>query len=224
MACVVDHLRSGDRVRVLLPFVDAHGTACEAGAVGRITALELDFPRQEIVLAWRRDDGLAQTLRFALAAREGPGNGRMKSYFRVLEETVPPAMESGHSFADRVRPRPPLEPAPSPDGDPEAYLDHVGALAVHGRFDEAGAWLAALLARPDPHGGNLRNAADSLCRMAIDHGHDADAYGWLKEQGLGLWYAWGAGATSGGEGASRALSIRAAEAAFAQAEKRRKGP
>lgn len=64
-------------------------------------------------------------------------------------------------------------------------------------------------------------AAGALCSLAASHAFDSDptVYRWLRDRGIGLWYAWGSGATSGGDGAARAVEIRVAEAKLAALER-----
>ena len=45
-------------------------------------------------------------------------------------------------------------------------------------------------------------------------------YCWMRESGLGQWYAWGAGATSDGDSRWRATEIHAAERAFADLDRK----
>lgn len=55
--------------------------------------------------------------------------------------------------------------------------------------------------------------AAEVCRFARAHLFDPDpaVLHWLRDRGIQLWYTWSSGATSGGEGAERAVRIRAAE-------------
>lgn len=100
-------------------------------------------------------------------------------------------------------------------------INRVWALAGRMRFDEAEAQLQALLSAPDCFVDNADRAAKALCEFARLHAddHDPTVYRWLRERGISLWYRWGAGATSGGDGNARAVVIRAAEQVFVELDR-----
>lgn len=226
MACTIDHLRMDIVVRVLHDFVDLRGTAGAAGCVARILALRCDVPGMRAEIDWEFADGKRQTLQFDLKLREGPGIGRMRQYFEELE-----AVDAARHFPPRPRtvpyrvfPAPQPRPTPSlamPDGlEVDAAIERVAALVFHHRHDQAEACLRALLDVPAEHDGILLDVAEGLCRQGLWQvgNPDRSVYEWLKQRGMSLWYAWGAGATSGGEGTYRGMYIRKAERAFAEAE------
>ena len=213
MGSVIDHLQADHQIRVLQDFSDARGTTHRAGDVGVIRRMELDWARQEMVIEWERD-GTKEALCFALMAKTGPRNGRMRDFFE-LGERVPVAGERPkQGRGSRVVAIPAL--VEEPIADVTRYSDavtRVWALAARHRFEEADAQCRLITASPDPYDGRLESLAGDLVAMAVTHLGDAEdaVYDWAREKAVHLWYAWGSGATSGGEGAVRADKIRAAE-------------
>ena len=214
MACVIDHLIRDHRVMVLQNFRDARGVAHCAGEIAVLRSMEIDWPRQEIRIEWERERH-EETLYFSLAAKDGPGNGRMRQYFAVGERMPLPedTLEGRKQLAPPVQ-IPDL--VPKPVTDPERYheaVERVWALAARGRFEEAEAQLRLITYAPDPYGGRLQSLAAEVVGIAVAHASDRDptVFEWLRQRALHLWYAWGSCATSGGEGAARAVEIRAAE-------------
>lgn len=228
MACTIDHLRVSQRLRVLQDFVDARGNRHAAGECGLLQRLEADFATQEILMEWDRQ-GLREIMIFRLTDRTGPGNGRMRQYFEA--EELPPTPPPGHRFLEGlglVDVRPPRIPevTPGPIREPERTaeaLERVWALAARRRFEEAEDQLRRV-ARSHSSGMDLTDGlAAEVCRFARAHLFDPDptVFHWLRDRGVQLWYTWGSGATSGGEGAVRAVQIRAAEAEIAAWERAR---
>ena len=214
MGCLVDHLSSDYLVRVTSRFRDARGRDHEAGERGVIRRIYLDHAAGgEIVIEWERsgDRDARETMYFRLDAREGPRSGAMKEYFEVVEYSPGPRS-----------PRPaPQPPQPPPDGgDPSsASTANVWALAARGRFEEARAELLAILGnRRDP-----QSLAEEIGAAAEAHAFDANSavYDWLKEWSINLWYQWGSGATSGGEGTERRGVMDVAERRFEELERQR---
>src|SRR5688572_14224344 len=111
MACVVDHLQADHRVRVLQDFTDARGTRHVAGETAILRAQAFDWPTQEIVLEWERE-GRREKLYFALAAKDGPGNGRMRAYFAMEDRVAPPRAASAKGPSSRARKIPALSEEP----------------------------------------------------------------------------------------------------------------
>ena len=187
--------------------------------------MNLDWQRQEIALVWERD-GVKEILPFSLAAKEGPRNGRMRDYFSVGERV--PLLEDtlkGRRQSEAKLRRVPLvvgEPVTEPGRYVEA-VDRVWALATQHRFKEAEEQIQLLVSAPDPVGGQLQSLAGDMVGMAVAHARDADSavYDWAREKAVDLWYAWGSGATSGGEGTVRRQQIRAAEERLAQCDAER---
>lgn len=109
MGTTIDHLESHFRYTVIRGFTDAKGVRVPFEATGVIRKIDLNRPQMtEIYIDWERDGpGDTKTperLTFLLAAKDGPGNGRMKQYFEKGELVMPPR-----------------EPKPSkPDAEPEA--------------------------------------------------------------------------------------------------------
>ena len=218
MGCVIDHLQSHHRIRVLRDFRDARGTARHAGDVGVLRVMDLDWARQEFSLEWERDGG-REKLFFRLDATEGPRSGRMREYF-ALEERAPIPRPSRKELR-RLHPvvLPPVREDPVTDpADYSVALERVWALAARQRFEEAEQQIQLILAPPDPYSGRLERLAGDLVATAITHADDEDlrVYDWLSRRATSLWYAYGSGASSGGEGAVRAERIHAAETELAR--------
>lgn len=215
MGTTIDHLSRDRQVRVRQEFSDARGIRHYAGEQAVIRNLHLDWAKQEIVIEWERE-GKPETLVFALSAREGPRNGRMRDYFsdEVIEPPPPPVKRaSRRTGVSAVVPSLDDRPVTDPDRHADA-VRRIWALAAQRRFAEAEEQIQIILTPSDPFGGILQQVADGLVSAAVAHAQENDrtVYAWLSDRAIGLWYAWGAQATSGGEGSERADHIRAAEA------------
>ena len=222
MGCTIDHLSVHRRVTVLREFTDADGATHCAGETAVITRIELDWPSRRIHLDWERD-GKGEALVFDLAATTGPGNGRMREYFEAGEYMIPG--EPGKRFVEGlglVSTLPPELPPLSPDlivapTCHEGALERIHALAGRRRFVEAEEQVRALATFPPD-------------LVAISHGADAERhafnpeagiYEWLRDRAINHWYAWGAQATGGGEGAARLLAIYPAMERFKKLDRAR---
>lgn len=227
MAVTIDHLKEHHEIRVTREFVDHQGVLHPIGESGVIQRLGFDWGSQSVVIEWIRG-GTAETMRFPLANSSGPGNGRMQDYFEIgdyVDPAGPEKLSGDRKVATRPSPQLP-DVVASPIQTHTRYdeaIERIWALAGRRRFAEAEEQLQAILNAPDRVGDNACLAAESLCALALAHGYDEDqsVHRWLRERGISLWYAWGSGATSGGEGAARALEIRAAEAKFAALDQQR---
>jgi len=220
MSCTIDHLRVDVIATVCREFTDARGVRHRVGESGLIRHLGVEWLDREIVIDWERE-GARERMCFALAGKEGPGNGRMRGYFEVTEPPPSP------------RPLRPPRQAPSlpelavdPVTDPRSYDEgfaRVRALVARARFDEAEAQLRVILAGPDPGGCLVERAAGDMVAVAVAHALDPNdaIYEWARDRAVGLWYAWGAQATSGGDGMARLPSIHAAEARLAACDAQR---
>jgi hypothetical protein len=102
-------------------------------------------------------------------------------------------------------------------------VERVWALAAREQFEEAEAQIRLITDAPDPCGGRLQSLAGDLVEIAVAHASDEDptVFEWARRRAISLWYAWGASATSGGEGAARMQEIRAAEERIKACETRR---
>lgn len=214
MATTVDHLAAGRAFRIIRPFTDARGARHGEGERGVVVALRVDWPRQEILLTWRRD-GREETMAFPLAGGDGPGNGRMRTYFELERED--------EERAPVPRPRGAVLHLPPPGGpalaveDARGPVERVVALADNRRFDEAREELHRCAAPPDDIARTLGAAAE---RRALER--DGAIYEWLRDRAIDCWYAWGSQATSGGDGAARLLSIDPAVARFRRIDEERR--
>jgi hypothetical protein len=220
MGCTIDHLSVDHRISVIQDFTDARGGFHRVGEQGLIREVGLDGPTRMITVRWERD-GQEETMSFALASRTGPGNGRMREYFALGEYTRPEI--DGKRWIPGVGYVPVMPDIPPVRNEVirtySRYADaieRVWALAARQRFDEAEVQVMAILNADDRRGDLCMHLASDLSADAHTHAFDLDltVHHWLRERGMSLWYAWGAQATSGGEGAARATEIRAAERAF----------
>jgi hypothetical protein len=223
MGATIDHLSADHCVEVLQDFKDARGAKHNAGERAIIRRMDLDWPKQEFLIEWERD-GVKETLCFSLGAQTGPRNGRMREYFAIGEYAPIPREKPMKRRRGEPVEVPELVEEPVTDTTRYAEaLNRVWALAAKGRFDEADEQCCMITASPDPYGGRLEQLAGDMVAIAIAHAAESDStvYDWAREKAVHLWYAWGSGATSGGEGAVRAESIRAAEDALARCEAER---
>ncbi len=114
MATTIDHLRIDHRITVLREFVDAKGTLMSVGDTGVLTKIAFDQIRLEIVLEITRASGKVKLV-FALGAKTGPRNGRMRDYFEVGEDVAPPRiLPAFHDPSKREMIIPPPVEAPPP--------------------------------------------------------------------------------------------------------------
>jgi len=193
MGCVIDHLQEKHRVRVLQVFLDARGRDLGAVETGVILEMELDWPRQEIVISWERD-GAREKLVFGLAATNGPRNGHMRAFF-ALEQAVPLPKPPKPSAA-RVVARQPEDLVAGPVGDSAGIAGafaRIPALAAQGQLDEAERQIRFVLDGQDPFGGRLQQLAEEMVGIAEAHASDADAtvYDWARKRAVDLGMAGG---------------------------------
>lgn len=121
MACTIDHLHIDQPVTVLRDFTDLAGHTLRAGDQGVIRGLGLDMARMEIWMELEQD-GTRTPLRFALAASDGPRNGRMRDYFGVAEPEYPDP---------EIQPPPSPAPTPSPSHPPPTYTPRRPETSFH---------------------------------------------------------------------------------------------
>ncbi len=213
MATTLDHLRVDHRITVLRDFVDAKGTMMRAGDTGVLTRIDWDQIRMEILLEIKRDSGTAKLV-FALTAKTGPRNGRMRDYFAMGEDVTPPRIiPAFHDPSKRqmIVPPPARSPAPlnttswaraaqSTDGpdrledieqEMRAAIDHIGVAASVAEF-------YAERMRAFQRAGNEPRAIAAF-KLAVD---------WM-----GTYASW---ATSGGEGAALSYERDQFQAALAR--------
>lgn len=95
-------------------------------------------------------------------------------------------------------------------------LGEIVRLAAAGRDEDARRLIWQMAGEAQYSGDNRTDLAQAL-EAAAKGLAKSDAAGarWLYERAIEVWYSWGAMATSGGDGASRAPHIRAAEARLA---------
>jgi hypothetical protein len=223
MGATIDHLSADHRVEVLQDFQDARGTKHRAGEHAIIRRMDLDWPKQEFLIEWERD-GAKEMLYFSLKATTGPRNGKMRQYFAIGEYAPIPREKPMKRRRGQPVEVPELVEGPVTDVTRyEEALNRVWALAAKRHFDEADEQCNLITASPDPYSGRLERLAGDMVAIAMTHAAEIDpvVYDWARKKAVHLWYAWGSGATSGGEGAVRAESIRAAEDALARCEAER---
>jgi hypothetical protein len=218
MGAVIDHLRANHEIVVLREFKELNGTVHRAGERAVLRAMRLDWVKEQVLFEWEQD-GAKRTLTFALHAKDGPRNGRMRDYFELGEYVpIPEHTLAGQAAAKRkrlraaipeVRERPVTAVAEFTEG-----VGRVWALASRRRFDEAKSQLRLLLQLPDEYGVQLQRLAEDLAEMAIAHNEpgETEIYDWLRTEALNLAYSYGSGASAGGEGAVRGEWIRGIEA------------
>lgn len=236
MGSTIDHLEAYQEVLVIRDFSDAKGVRHRAGERGWISRIALDWPGQRVVIEWERD-GEPETMTFALAAGEGPGNGRMRDYFEVTGYTVPgvpgrtPSSEAPAAHQEPTReviipardaewPEAGSEPLVAlTEGHHCAALQQAVALAKGHRFAEAEDRLRAVTR------ASTYEAARTLGAAAEQHAFTGDdaVYAWLRDRTIDCWYAWGSEATSGGDGAARLLEIKQAVARLQRLDREREG-
>jgi hypothetical protein len=226
MATTIDHLSADHSYTVIQDFTDAEGVTHRVGEQGVIIHIGYNFVRQEITITWKRD-GNEESMVFRDADRTGPGNGRMKQYFEKGEYVFTPI--PGRRFIPNFgyAPEPPQPPELTDTfftkaDDYDRAMDRVWALASRKRFEEANEQLRAIVYAKDRLHDNVERAAADVCSWAYSHAFDDDltVHLWLRGKGISLWYEWGSGATSGGEGMARSVDIREAEAKFAALDKK----
>ena len=223
MGATVDHLSADHRVEVLQDFTDARGAKHCKGERAIIRRMDLDWQEQDFLIEWERE-GAKETLHFSLSATSGPRNGKMKEFFAIGDHAPIPRENSMKRRRGQPVDVPQLVEQPVTDVTRyEEALNRVWALAAKKRFDEAEEQCRLITASPDPYSGRLERLAGDMVAIAITHAAEIDpaVYDWARMKAIHLWYAWGSGATSGGEGAVRAESIRAAEDALARCEAER---
>jgi hypothetical protein len=194
MGCVIDHLKVDHRVTVIQEFTDLRGVRRTVGESAVLRSMALDWQGQEILIIWERN-GTKETLTFALAAKEGPRNGRMRDFFSVGERVPLPedTVEGRRRQADSTfRPLPEVveEPVTEPGRYGDAF-ERVWALAARHRFEEAEAQISLIVSAPDPFDGRLQSLAADMVGVAVAHSRDADSavYDWARKKAVDLWYA-----------------------------------
>jgi hypothetical protein len=222
MGCTIDHLASFHRITVIEEFTDLRGVQHRRGESGVIQLMELDWATQEIRIHWERDQK-RETMAFALKATTGPRNGHMKEFFEKGDYVAPET--PGKKFIPGfglVATAPPELPAVTHSvirdkAQFEGAIQRVWALVGRKRFDEAEEQLLAI-----PSDSFL--TAKGLGEIAERHAFEPDGsvYEWLRDRAINHWYAWGATATSGGEGAERMLDIGPAVERFKKLDAWRK--
>lgn len=226
MATTIDHLSVEHVIHVIQAFTDARGVSHEVGESGLITAIDADMRTTNVTITWKRGDKTEKIV-IDLKNRAGPTLGRMKEFFELGE--YQPAPPEGKRFVPHFGYVPLAPTIPevgrsliTTDDRFSEAMERVWALAARQRFDEAEQQLMAIVNAEDARGYNDQRAAESLCACAKLHAFDEDrtVYTWLRDRGINLWYAWGSGATSGGEGMARSVDIRAAENDFKEIERK----
>ena len=89
MGMTIDNLRVDYRVTVLRDFTDSAGNGLNAGDTGVLRALSWDQRRMEIHIGIEGPSGLVDFV-FPLAAKTGPRNGHMQTYFELGEDVSAP--------------------------------------------------------------------------------------------------------------------------------------
>lgn len=206
MGTVVDHLRPPCAVTVRRAFRDRAGQAHEVGERWLLRALRFEVATMSLAFDIERD-GRASVFEIDLRDPQAPQNGRMREWFEVGE--APPS-----TGPRQVRPRSLHSGGkadPSLSDFMTAEIAEVAALAASGDLAAAEAALQAAHRLPCFAGEALQNLAQALegAAAAVLPRNRAAAE-WLYDRGIDCWYGWGSMATSGGDGAARLPSIKAA--------------
>lgn len=98
----------------------------------------------------------------------------------------------------------------------QAALDRAVKLVRAGDFESAQAQMDVMTRWVHPNAPDQESVAEALQSAASAAGADGAvaAFERLWKKAFNYWYAWGSGATSGGEGAARGLRISEAEARY----------
>ncbi|ATC64464.1 hypothetical protein CMV30_11140 [Nibricoccus aquaticus] len=217
MGCTIDHLRSDLEIRIIQEFKDVRGKRHRTGESGILRTLDLDWKAQQIVLTWDRD-GRREEMAFALSAKDGPCNGKMRDYFDAGEYRPVPRPSAKEKAAVQWTQMP--EPSAQVIRDPEqwgAAIARIGSLAARHRFQEANDQIAAVTRESGPTAWRYKQMADDLGGLAVSAApFDREIYAWLRDRAIDFLHSWGSCATSGGEGAALAVEIDAWKRRFAQ--------
>lgn len=186
MGMTIDNLRVDHRVTVLRDFTDGAGNGLSAGDTGILRVLSWDQHRMEIHIGIERPSGLVDFV-FPLAAKTGPRNGHMQTYFELGEDvSTPRAAPVVRSPAERKTPVVEESVTSAENG-----LDRQGAVEEEMRraipHIGAAASIAEMYAqrmRAFRHAGNEPRAVAAF-KLAVE---------WMR-----TYAGW---ATSGGEGAA----------------------
>ena len=199
MATTIDHLRVDHRITVLRDFVDAKGTRMRTGDSGVLTKIEWDELRMEIVLGIQRDSGTVKLV-FELAAKTGPGNGRMRDYFEVGEDVTPPRVIP--AFHDQSK-RQMIIPPPAKSLEPMNPTAWARAAQSTDGPDRLEALEREMLAAMDHIGvaGSIAEIYAERMRAFQRAGNEPRAVAAFK-LAMQWMYSYASSATSGGEGAA----------------------
>lgn len=194
MGVVIDHLRADCHVRVIREFRDLHGVECRTGEAGIIRRLGVDWALGEISLDWE-SEGRTGSLVFSLASKQGPGNGRMRDYFEVMEDAAPLPAKPGPAprAADPPREEPVDERGP-------AWWREALELESAGKIQEA----EARILQGVDHIGGVSSVAVMHARRMRRFLQEGDAVAARKAfSDAERWiFHYASLATSGGEGAA----------------------
>lgn len=217
-------------VRLLQDLRDLHGRVCPAGTQGMVGRLDLNLLSMVVHLDIQPADAPRIELKIPQAwfiARRG----RLTEIFAPVAAPPPPPAP----VIATPPPLPALRPVRATPPSPQAHtvsqgehLDYIFELVRSGQPGHADAhWQALLQAQPITRPGDWHGER-RIAEMLAEHAQrlrqrdgrirDLAAWHWLREMSLSHWYAWGAQATSGGEGSERGRHIRAATKAFDEAE------
>lgn len=200
MATVIDHLTADHHVRVIQDFTDAHAIMHYIGETGVLRRLEIDWPKQEVVMEWERN-GTRETMRFQLFATQGPRNGRMREFFEVGDYAPVPQ--------PATRPQPTALPAMStlPEepiwGNPPDWWHQALALDAEDKLEAA----EDVIMKGAQHIGGASSVAEMYARRMRRFQRAGDELRALEAfKKANQWSSYYASlATSGGEGAALSL-------------------
>lgn len=215
----VDHLSRDTRYRVLQPFVEANGSAHEAGEEFLYRGPHVNLIEKRMKLRVEQNGQRAEWV-FEFATGDGPRPGNLKRYFEEIPyESLPLAVreaeraaEVARREAEEARRDAALTPEPAPPSPGKAPLEEVYAAALAGDFERAEALLKIIddgRMLGDYHfeklGSWLLDAVGSAGSKR------SPAARWLAQKAVDQWWSWAAGSTSGGEGAARSYEVKQIE-------------
>lgn len=209
----IAEIRGGTRVKYLKDFKDARGYPWREGDEDLILGLEGDSSAGFTLLM--RDGPPMRASLF------GPNPEEYLHLFDIPPLPGPPALGSIQLPPWR---RKPFEEVPAPvefgAGNLHETIGRAAALFANGEKEQAIAEMKQINAIPDRTGYLYQEIAKILGAVA-NRQPTMEGFEWLWDEAFSNWYAWGSGATSGGEGTERGRHIKQAHRDYESAKAER---